>query len=668
MLLLAGSPAAAEDTVELEPVVITAQRMPSLLKDTAATVTVINRKEIEESGAIKLGDILRTAPGVQITQYGSLGSTISIAVRGANSTQVLVLVDGRPINAPSTGMADLSWLPADRIERIEIMRTPAASLYGANAVGGVIQIFTREPSKNKAFNWNAAVGGFGVRTGSLEIEQPASFGAFRIGANVTSSRGARGNSRHHAADGDARFDFNLSGNRKLSLKMASHHDRMGLPGPMPPVDSAARTSTQLTYGDNNISSRLDHQKYRNASFQMDADILRGPRSRLSLKLYRDNDILLFFQKYLAFNFVDNTDHVTRMEARYNTDNLGGDLQFEEQTKQHKWVMGLNVRHERFATNNATLDDTAGTITRQNWKNDATSRAAFLEDEWTLDPQWILSTGLRWDHHGVYGNQLSPHISVLRRGPTNVRFSMTRAFRAPSMNDLFWPEDAFSRGNSQLTPEKARFFEIGLEHPFTNGTTVHLNLFTRRTKGMIAWAPTGPDAGFGPKWQPSNLNTLRTRGVELEISARLNPRLRSSVAYTYLNSRQETMDVVDGLTNAMAASQRFAIFTPKHYLKLGLDYNKDKFSTSVLGRYVSRRLNYYSNWNAFPAVTMDTKSLTTYFVLDWNASWQLKSGAALRLSIANLFDRNYAERFGNTITDRDYPMPGRSITVWIGREL
>src|SRR5690349_14538737 len=166
----------------LEPVFVTASRTPQPLLDLVADVTVIDADEIARSGPEGIAALLSRQPGVEITRNGGPGSTSGVFLRGANSTQTLVLIDGMRVASASSGATALEAIPPEQIERIEILRGPASSLYGADAIGGVIQVFTKRSANGFSANasagygtfdtWSLAAGlsgGNALASGSIEI-------------------------------------------------------------------------------------------------------------------------------------------------------------------------------------------------------------------------------------------------------------------------------------------------------------------------------------------------------------------------------------------------------------------------------------------------------------------------------------------------------------------
>jgi len=138
---------AAENTEQLfnlDEIVVIASKFPEKLLDSVASVEVITEEEIEMAQANNLADILSSVSGLEISDYGNVGGIKAISIRGSSPEQVLVMIDGRPANDPQTGKIDLGLIPASIIEKVEIYRGPASAIYGANALGGVVNIITKK--------------------------------------------------------------------------------------------------------------------------------------------------------------------------------------------------------------------------------------------------------------------------------------------------------------------------------------------------------------------------------------------------------------------------------------------------------------------------------------------------------------------------------------------
>ncbi|MFA4993396.1 MAG: TonB-dependent receptor plug domain-containing protein, partial [Candidatus Omnitrophota bacterium] len=145
LFVLAGI--AFPQDVELDKIVVTPSRIEESSGDTGRVVDVVTAKEMEEGGAEDLADVFTGLTSVNISSYGGPGATKSVRMRGSTAAQVLVMVDGRPINNPRDGQVDLSTIPLEDISRVEVMHGPGSSLYGSSAMGGVVNIITKKPPK-----------------------------------------------------------------------------------------------------------------------------------------------------------------------------------------------------------------------------------------------------------------------------------------------------------------------------------------------------------------------------------------------------------------------------------------------------------------------------------------------------------------------------------------
>ena len=186
----------------LDSLVVTAARWPQPPSELVADVTVIGAEEIARAGAQSLAELLRRVPGVEIVMNGGPASTSGVFLRGANSNQTLVLIDGQRVGSSTSGTAALEAIPIDAIDHIEILRGPASNLYGADAIGGVIQVFTR--NGGDAFAAHASAGYGTYRTSAASGGVSGAAGAWRYALDV----GHRQSAGFNAIDNPANFSFN----------------------------------------------------------------------------------------------------------------------------------------------------------------------------------------------------------------------------------------------------------------------------------------------------------------------------------------------------------------------------------------------------------------------------------------------------------------------------
>ncbi|NCS66152.1 MAG: TonB-dependent receptor, partial [Betaproteobacteria bacterium] len=174
---------------QLDDIVVTAARTPQPLRTALGDVTVVTAEQIRQAGQTTLADVLQTQPGVEISSNGGPGTTASVYLRGANAGHTLVLVDGMRLGSATTGATALENIPIDQIERIEILRGPASHLYGSDAIGGVIQIFTKSGQGAPRANFSAGLGSFNTRNLSGGYGGEIGHTRFSLQAGQTESDG-----------------------------------------------------------------------------------------------------------------------------------------------------------------------------------------------------------------------------------------------------------------------------------------------------------------------------------------------------------------------------------------------------------------------------------------------------------------------------------------------
>ncbi len=217
---------AADDTITaLDEIVVTSSRTPQSTKTVTGDITVIDSEEINRLQGGSLADLLRLQPGVQTFTNGGMGTNSNIALRGTNDNQLIVLVDGVRINSVTTGTTAFENIPLALIERIEILRSPASSLYGSDAIGGVVQIFTKRGKGNKTHIYGSAgAGSYDSYSGNAGFD--TTYQALKFGAQI-SNYDTRGISAlKHAprvTDQDRDGYNNFSGSTYADLELAPGH-------------------------------------------------------------------------------------------------------------------------------------------------------------------------------------------------------------------------------------------------------------------------------------------------------------------------------------------------------------------------------------------------------------------------------------------------------------
>ncbi len=632
---------------EVEGVVVTAPRFPAYLKDISASVSIIDREMLESQNPSSIGEALRNIAGIDAREYGSPGAVSSISIRGTPSSGVIVLLDGIPLNSIQTGIADISWIDINDVERIEVIKAPVSNLYGANGIGGLINIITRDGLKSNPANAGVRkeIGNV-LRRSYLEeyfvnYKIPVNNFNYLIGGKKISSNGGRTNSKCSGFNFNSRLDYNRS---KFKIKLGTNLNirDYGLPGPLPRIDSL----NPVPYlGDSTSTSRFDNQSDR---------------------IWLNNLILKFdiienlsFNSSVFHNFQNNKYHtsyfgweIVEEDYRYSLLKLGMNNSLLWEWNNDKLIIGFDYRYDTLRAEKKSIQ-AGDTI----WYAQAMNYGYWISLMKKLFNNWTINSGFRYDQNISYGGFFSPSLGIVRDISNRLwlKFSFARAFRAPGFNDLYWP----IYGNKDLKPEYGDAYEVRIESSPVYNMFTGFSLFLRDIKDRIAWLPTE-----GGLWKPQNVNYTRIAGAELEMHLKLKDNLKISFDGTYLFARQRNRELIyyDFMTSEMKfeEKERKTAFIPDFTLAIKIRYALAKdFLLNLSTEYTSKRVNYYENWTALPNITMDTKELKPYYLVNLNLNRIFFEHLKISAGIKNLFDISYATQFGNRINDNDYPMPKRT---------
>jgi len=486
----------AEEITEQPTVQVTASRVAQSVDDTLADVSIITRADIDASATRDVYDLLRLQAGVDIYRTGGAGGQTSLFLRGSNSNQVLVLIDGVRASSATTGAFAFEQLPLDAIERIEIVRGPRASYWGADAIGGVIQIFTRR------------------------LDGP---------------RVALGYGSYGDADGSAGFGH-WNGTDGYSVQVGARHVR-GFSATNPSICSGP--------DDPYCSYNPDDDGYRNTNAVVRAAHAFGSQV-LSGSIYRSQGQSQFDQGYT--NIIEQTGGANLDGAIADnwTHHLGAGFSREDLTtpvygsayqsrrwnltwqnefrldEHHQLVAGVDYTHEK----GESLDLYAGSPRVSDERHDSGVFAGWRANFGAFDSE--LSG--RYDDSSAYGSAktgsfaLGWRVSELWR----VYASFGQGFRAPTMNELYDPGyDGWYAGNSDLRPERSHSSELGLE--FTPGGNQRLkaSLYSTRVNDLISFT------GF--QNQAINIAHAAIDGAELSYDVKAGD-WTATASYTWEDAR------------------------------------------------------------------------------------------------------------------------------------
>lgn len=626
----------ADSGIELDEVEVTATRIPERAADAPQATWTVTAEDIEARGAATVADAVRVAAGVTLSDAGPEGAKKAVSIRGSTTNQVLVLVDGQRVNDALSGLADLSLIPAERIERIEVVRGSGSALYGGDAVGGVVNVITKRGAaplvvkfENSSYVPERRYLGFsGLGTKREAEPDPADLvdaqrlslsgaeamgdavlrfgGSFVRAANAytytDSSSERRGLENAGTLAGDASLGVDLpflAGG--LSLDLAGSLDKKGSPGTM--------TDPNLDATQADASASLAARYAADTSFSDLASLDVSTRAAWSRLDYEDADApendglhdlasasLEIGQRYLASDSVAVAYGLSGSYARSWSDTVGN---------QERW------------TGAAYVEPAFG--------SGALSFRPALRYDWYSD----FSPGEPWG--GLAG---SLGVAYAFGPDGTLKLSLARAYRVPTFNDLYWPERDGAAGNPDLAPESA--YEANLSYELKADRLSYVAcLYLRYSRDVILWQP---DAGG--TWRPTNYGAALYPGLEQGLRAELGSGWSIAANYSFLRSTA----LSGGLS--LADDKRLPM-TPVHTLNATLARGGERLDWSATARYVGLRYLKLAN----------TASLPAYFTLDLAAKWRASARYAPYVAVDNLFGEEYEVVEG-------YPMPGTRVRVGI----
>ena len=625
----------AVDTVQLNPVVVTATRVPRSLADVPAAVTVLRGADLREQGIQTVFEALREVPGAAVVQTGSFGGQTSLFMRGGQSNYVKVLVDGVPVNQPG-GSFDFANLTTDNVERIEVVRGPASVLYGSDAVTGVVQIFTRRAAGASRSEANVRGGTYG--TLAWEAEASGGSQAATYSASIT----------RFASDG--MYAFNNEYHNTVFSGLAR----------VVPDDRTDATLT-LRYGDdvfhfptNGAGKLSDHNQFGYGSGPtLGLDVGHHFTKRLEARL-------LLAANETNGGFDNRPDSAADSSRFQNLDDVrrsGADLRANIYLASGAVVTvgtAVEQEHERsFNVCQTSFGDCSTLpIDSARWN------AAFYAQAVTgVGGSIGLTVGLRVEDNQRFGTFVTYRLGAVYRlaGGTRLRATAGTGFREPSFLENY--STGYTVGNPDLQPEQSRSWELGFEQ-WLAGDRLSLSAtgFDQRFVDLIDYDPSA--AAGAPNY--SNVAAADANGLELGMRFAPAGAMSLAASYTYLHT-EITNPGFDSSSGALLAGGRPLTRRPKHSARLDAGYRRTGLGTvSLAVTYVGDRQDQDFSTFPFPRVT-----LPPYARIDLAAQLDVlrPRGGALGLTLSarveNLLDHAYEEVKN---------FPARRRNVFLGGEL
>ena len=572
-----------DDALKLPDVLISANRQVESRTATSAANTVFTRTDIDRLQPTSVTDLLARVPGVQVAPTGGRGSLPGIFIRGTKAAQSLVLVDGVRIANATSGDSGLQFLDVDQIERVEVLRGSRSAIYGSDAIGGVIQIFTRRSSgPGLQPRLRLAAGSNQTFQRSLGLAGGNGATRFNLGASLDETAGIDATGPSFASDGDHDAYRNRSFNLSLShtfgerfeagLNLLDSHGRSEYDNPFGGFNPVTFESFgQKPYTDFSVSSLGTY---------FDAQLNDTWHSRVELAHSENRDDKR--DKLSDERFVFNT---YRDQLTWQNDLVLND--------QHTLLIGGDWYEDRVHGSTDFTEDSR-------W-----NRAAFAQHRYRGE-QFSTELGVRRDQNQQFGGQTtwSGSLTVPVNATNDVLLSYSEGFRAPTFNDLYYP--AFS--NPDLSPEHSKSYELQWRSQLTSDSRLETSLYRTDLRDAII---------FGQDSIPRNVASARINGVELSLDQQWGA-WRSQLGLALIDPR----DRDSGHTLARRA---------RRTLSLDLDREFGRFSVGGSWQAVSASYDDEANRNR----------LAGFGLLGLRGSWAATDELKLEAKLDNLLGHTHS---------------------------
>ncbi|QXA49052.1 catecholate siderophore receptor CirA [Enterobacter cancerogenus] len=623
-----------------DTLVVTASATEQNLKDAPASISVITQEDLKRKPVQNLKDVLQDVPGVQLTNEGDNRKGVSI--RGLDSSYTLILIDGKRVSSRNAVFRhndfDLNWVPVDAIERIEVVRGPMSSLYGSDALGGVVNIITKkigqkwtgtlsadstiQEHRDRGDTYNGQFYTSGpLVDGVLGLKAYGSLSKREKDDQQSSSTSSTGETPR--IEGFTSRDANV----EFAWTPTENHDFTAGYG----FDRQDRDSDSLD------KNRLERQNY---SLSHNG---RWGVGNSELKVYGEK--------------VDNKNPGNANAITSESNAVDGKYVLPLGEINQLLTFGGEWRHDK-------LRDPVNLTGGSSSNTSASQYALFLEDEWRIFEPLALTTGIRMDDHETYGDHWSPRAYLVYNATdtVTVKGGWATAFKAPSLLQLSpdWITGSCRGaceivGNPDLKPETSESFELGLyysgEEGWLEGVQASITTFQNDVDDRISISRTanvdqaqsypnyvGLNADGEPIFRYYNVNKARIRGVETELKFPVAEDWKVTLNYTYNDGR----DISNGGNKPLSE-------LPFHTANGTVDWKATQdWSFYVQGNYTGEKR----------ALTSGAATPGGYVVWNTGASWQATKAVKLRAGVQNLLDKDLSR------DDYSYTEDGRRYFVGV----
>ncbi|HWE04749.1 MAG TPA: TonB-dependent receptor [Tepidisphaeraceae bacterium] len=583
----ARNPVAAESgTTSLGEVVVTANRVPTTAADLGSSVTVITGEEIAQKQQPLVSDVLRGTPGLDVVRSGGPNQITSVFMRGANSDHTLVLIDGIEANDPSSPSRafDFSTLTVDDIDRIEVLRGPQSTLWGSNAIGGVINVITKRGQGPLSGYVSAEGGSFNTFRESVGFSGSEKIANYSLNITQANSQGfPAADAKYGNQTPDGYDTLSMAG--RFGLTLSSQFD----------IDVIARVQhNRVRIDDGGGPGQDDPRRW----LKSDQDFIRVQPH------------LVLFDGALVQTYGFNYTHYTRSDTdpAAPTQDDGDVLKFDFQNDLHlckadTLTAGVDFYQEGFSA----------TQTPQKYAN---SLGLFIQDQFDLNDRLFFTGGMRYEDHSLTGSNVTYRFTGAYLFPTDTKIhaSYGTGFKSPTLSDLY-----SSYGSRDLKAEKSMGWDAGVEQSFFKRAVVlDATYFDNHFTNLI-------DYDFIAN-REANIGEARAQGVEIGAAVRPCDKVTTGINYTYTNTQDETTR----LSLLRRAPSKIGSFLNYRYSRQG--------SVTLTANYVSHRAD-------IDPVTFNRTNIGGYVLMNLATSYKINDSLEFTARIDNFLNAHYEEVAG-----------------------
>ncbi len=619
-----------------ETVVVTATGREMPESKVGASITVLNRDEIEQRHALSTIDLLRTIPGVVAVRAGGVGNLTGVFVRGGESTYNKVLLDGMPLNEPG-GAFNFASLSPENIERIEVLRGAHSALFGSDAMASVIHLFSVRPDTSRpqvnltvdggTYNTAHLAAGGGARNGGVEYSL---FGS-RL---QTDNREPNNKNRTSTVSGSVTRQ--LASGASARFLGRGEFGRAGTPG-------------TTAFGRPDMDAFFRHR---------DGSVLGGWNQPLGSRVTQQTSYSYIVTKYRSTNLITDPPFTPRfgdLVAAFPSSDFLYDSETEIERHHFEYRADAVVARNQVVTAAFAYDGERGVLTNHRstaapQRPERNNTGTTVQYEATGERVSVVG-GIRFENNGSFGFYVAPRVAASwlvssgdeNLGATRLRASVGRGIKEPLFIQSYSPSPSFL-GNPNLAPERSRGFDLGFEQRFAGDrAAIEVTYFANHFDDLISLGPFDP-VTFNAQYE--NIGETRASGLELVGTAIVNGGFRLTGGYTLLESK-----VIRSISSSpIFAPGRTLYRRPRHSGSLQASYSRNRVSLALGAVFVGSRVD--TDFN-FPTITSNEGYAA------WNASGEVRIAARTAgfVTIDNLAGREYMEPLG-------YPALGRTVRVGI----